>query len=373
MKEFTISEVKEYHTQLINSEPFIVSGYCDYNSKQRTESYRYAQLINFDGSDKISILEGDTILSCGVFYQLKVQPYFQKNSNEIALKVLKVIEQNEHKLIYNYKHFSIIKNKLEKGTVNIEEYFSILLKKNKNLKIGFITLKTSVAYSDIVKSLYDINKSYIKDQEISLSVENISSTFKTARELENKNKVDFWIITRGGGNLSFFNSYDILKNTSSLKKPIITALGHSTDYTLTDFIADRVFRTPTAFGEYLNKFLNSYRFEEDKVKIYNDALNKSEEQKIQINSLNSQLSIKEKQILSKNEEIKNLKILLAAKEKEIEKFNALEKRLDEMSKVLNFNIYSNELVNLFKNFSPNTKKVIYFIAILLAIKIVIAR
>ena len=371
MKEFTISEVKKYHTHLINPEPFIVSGYCDYNPKQRNQNYRYAHLINFDGSDKISILEGSTVLACGVFYRLKVQPYFQQNSNEIALKVLKVVEQNEHNLIYNYKHFSIIKNKLEKGNTNLEEYFSILLKKNKNLKIGFITLKTSVAYSDIVNSLYDINKSYIKDSEITLSIQDVSQSFKKARELENR--IDFWIITRGGGNLSFFNSYDILKNISSLKKPIITALGHSTDYTLTDFLAERVFRTPTAFGEYLNKFLNSYRFEVDKVKIYNDALNKVEEQKIQINSLTSQLSIKEKQILSKNEENKNLKILLTAKEKEIERFNGLEQRLDEISKILNFKIRTNELINLFKNFSPNTKKFICFIILLVVIKILMMR
>lgn len=373
MNEFTISEVKKYHSTLIVSEPFVVSGYYDFNPKQRTKTYRYGSLIDFTATEKISILEGEELLHAGVFYRLEVQPYFQKNSNEIALKVIKVVTQDEYNLIYNYKHFSIIKKRLEKGIKNIDKYFSSILASKEKINIGIITLKNSVAFDDIQKVLLDENKKYINKQVI-MDINNIDL-------LQQKNiedKVDVWIITRGGGNLSFFNSYNILKFISFLEKPLITALGHSTDYTLTDFMADRVFSTPTAFGEYLNKKIVSYKsefekrkFANDKIKNYNELLQKCCEQKYKINNFESELVAKEKEISKNLKEISNLKRILISREELIKQFSEnmeVKENLNQIIQILN----SRNEGNVFnKTLPPNFVKFIYFIIIVVIIKILI--
>lgn len=353
MQEFSISQAREYNDNILKSETFIISGYCDYNLKQRNEKYRYAQLINFDGTEKITILEGKDVLLAGVFYRLKVKPYIQKSSNELALKVIEVVNEEENDFIYNYKHFSVIKKKLEKGAENINEYFDHLFFKEKTISLGIITLKNSVACDDIEEALFEGNKKYIKNKII--NVEELYSNFEEIKR--NENEIDIWIITRGGGNLSFFNSYKFLEKISSLEKPIISALGHSTDYTLTDFIADRVFITPTAFGEYLNKILNINVNRHKQNKILKE---KEENEK----RMTLELSKKKK-------EIENLKTLLASKEEMLRKFENINITVNEMKESLDA---QNEFIKsngLFENISPNVRKFIYAILVLVVIKIIL--
>jgi exodeoxyribonuclease VII large subunit len=65
----------------------------------------------------------------------------------------------------------------------------------------------------------------------------------------NKQDVDVIIVGRGGGSaedLSAFNSEDVVRAIASSRVPIISAVGHATDKSLSDRVADRYAETPTA-------------------------------------------------------------------------------------------------------------------------------
>ena len=64
--------------------------------------------------------------------------------------------------------------------------------------------------------------------------------------------VDTIIIARGGGgaeDLLSFNDENVVKSAFASKIPIISAIGHETDFTLLDLVADYRASTPTAAAE----------------------------------------------------------------------------------------------------------------------------
>lgn len=62
------------------------------------------------------------------------------------------------------------------------------------------------------------------------------------------NNVDSIIIARGGGSfedLMCFNDETLVRNVFKSKTPIVTGIGHETDYTIVDFVADKRAPTPS--------------------------------------------------------------------------------------------------------------------------------
>lgn len=80
----------------------------------------------------------------------------------------------------------------------------------------------------------------------------IDNKFEIAKAIKNvdKSNCDLIAIIRGGGDISVFNEFDIVKAIIECEKPIVTALGHSHDVTMSDRAADKYLFTPTALGEY---------------------------------------------------------------------------------------------------------------------------
>jgi exodeoxyribonuclease VII large subunit len=63
---------------------------------------------------------------------------------------------------------------------------------------------------------------------------------------------DVVIVARGGGSfeeLMAFNQEAVVRAIQAMRMPVITALGHTSDRTLADLVADREARTPTAAAE----------------------------------------------------------------------------------------------------------------------------
>ena len=72
------------------------------------------------------------------------------------------------------------------------------------------------------------------------------------RQCDRDRVADVCIVARGGGSfeeLMAFNQEAVVRAIQAMRIPVVTALGHTSDRTLADLVADREARTPTAAAE----------------------------------------------------------------------------------------------------------------------------
>lgn len=119
-------------------------------------------------------------------------------------------------------------------------------------KIGVLTSASGKAIKDIVGN---IEKRWPAEILIwNTTVQGAKSTESITENLAlaNESDVDLIILGRGGGSaqdLWDFNNEEVVRAVANSKKPIITAIGHSTDKTLSDLASDKVAATPTKAAE----------------------------------------------------------------------------------------------------------------------------
>lgn len=151
-----------------------------------------------------------------------------------------------------YLAFEQLKKKLEG-----EGLFSEVLKRpipRFPKAIGVITSPTGAAVRDILITLQRRHPS-VPVLLHPVSVQGTSAAPSIVRAIETMNRlgeVDVLIVGRGGGSLEelwAFNEEAVARAIRASGIPVISAVGHETDFTIADFVADLRAATPTAAAE----------------------------------------------------------------------------------------------------------------------------
>lgn len=150
-----------------------------------------------------------------------------------------------------YERFLALKQELEEMGMFDEQYKKPIPPYVR--KIGIVTAPTGAAVRDI------INISRRRNPGISLilypaKVQGEGAAESVARGLEKLDALglDVLIVGRGGGSIEdlwAFNEETVARAIFSCQTPVISAVGHETDTTIADFVADLRAPTPSAAAE----------------------------------------------------------------------------------------------------------------------------
>jgi len=151
-----------------------------------------------------------------------------------------------------YLAYEQLKEKLEKLGMFSEEHKKPLPKYPQN--IGVITSPTGAAVRDIINVLsirYPLARVIIYPA----LVQGVNAKESVADQINNANideLVDVLIVGRGGGSIEdlwAFNEEVVARAIYASKIPIISAVGHETDFTIADFVSDVRASTPSHAAE----------------------------------------------------------------------------------------------------------------------------
>ncbi|GLR76937.1 exodeoxyribonuclease VII large subunit [Aliivibrio sifiae] len=129
-------------------------------------------------------------------------------------------------------------------------------------RIGVITSKTGAALFDILNVLKrrDPNLPVVIYPTM---VQGSGAAIQIAQAIgraNSRNECDILIVGRGGGSLEdlwCFNEEIVARTIAASKIPIVSAVGHEIDVTITDFVADVRAPTPSAAAELVSRDLSS--------------------------------------------------------------------------------------------------------------------
>jgi len=151
-----------------------------------------------------------------------------------------------------YLAFEQLKEKLsKKGYFNEKHKRNIPTYPN---HIGIVTSPTGAAVRDIITTIRRRNPN-VKLTVIPAIVQGSEAIQSIIHAIEMANKLqhyDVLIVGRGGGSIEdlwAFNEEAVVKAIFNSKIPIISAIGHETDITISDFVSDLRASTPTGAGE----------------------------------------------------------------------------------------------------------------------------
>ena len=165
------------------------------------------------------------------------------------------------------KNFEELKNKLSKEGLFNSEHKKEIPRIVKNVAV--ITSPNGAVIKDI-KNVLSRRSPLINVYLIPSLVQGEGSEINLLRSLEKilqldkKNKIDVVIIARGGGSLEdlwSFNSEKLARKIFEFKIPVLSAIGHETDFTICDFVSDLRAPTPSSGAEIISEFYVSI-FEE---------------------------------------------------------------------------------------------------------------
>lgn len=242
----------------------------------------YTTYLNFEPKDGMSVVILGTV---SVFERDGVYQIYAKGMEPDGMGAL-------------YTAYEQLKEKLSLEGLFDEKYkkpIPVLPK-----AIGVVTSKTGAVIRDIInvttRRFPNVN---IKLYPSAVQGEGAAETIVKGIEFFNMEKnVDTIIIGRGGGSLEDlwpFNEEITARAIFASELPIISAVGHETDFTIADFVADLRAPTPSAAGELAVPDINEVKWKIQNIngRLSNALKKKSDNLKIKLDSLKNAKVLKE--------------------------------------------------------------------------------
>lgn len=249
-------------TELNDSIKFLLEG-ADFLQNLRVKG----EISNFNahrsGHLYFSLKDKDSQVSCVMFkwmaQYLRFEPeegmevvalgnvgvYSPRGSYQIVVTSLKQEGQGDL-----YQRFLELKENLQKeGLFDSKADIPYIPERT-----GIITSPTGSVIRDIISTLYRrfrparllLFPSNVQGKEA------VPGLIEGLRVLDNRKDVELIILARGGGSIEdlwCFNDEALARAIFACKTPVISAIGHETDFTISDFVADFRAETPTAAAQ----------------------------------------------------------------------------------------------------------------------------
>ena len=261
MNPFSITQFNEYVSKKLNGDPNLknlpligeVSGVStsgghmyfslkDENSVLRAVIWR----SNISRIDTSLIKNGSKIVALG-----DISAYARGGNYSFSVRMVESFGEGDLANEYNR-----VKKLLESEGLFSREYKKPIPRFVK--RIGVITSDTGAAIEDIKKIITSKND-YADIIIFPTLVQGIGSPVSIIKSIETANnysksvkRIDVLIIGRGGGSaedLAAFNDEGVARAIFASKIPTISAVGHESDVSISDWVADARAETPTAAAD----------------------------------------------------------------------------------------------------------------------------
>lgn len=253
----TVRELNSYMQQAVRRAPFLqqltVQGELS-NFKAYSSGHWYFSLKDAEALVRCVMFKGYNqavafIPENGQALEITASADFYIKNGEFQLSVKSMLPAG---LGQRYLEFEKLKEKLKnEGLFNNEHKRALpFLPK----KIGVITSPSGAVIRDIIHVLSRrypnfqllLAPAQVQGQGAALSM------IDALAKLNQRDDIDLIIIGRGGGSLEDlweFNDEALARAVYASRVPVISAVGHETDFTLCDFVADLRAPTPSAAAE----------------------------------------------------------------------------------------------------------------------------
>ncbi len=229
--------------EISNFKKHAISGHCYFTLKDENSAlqavlwnYRY-NLLNFKLEDGLQVI-----------VRGKITIYEPRGSYQIDIIEIKLAGIGELQLA-----FERLKQKLEQEGLFEESRKRKLPEFPK--RVGIITSESGAVIEDfkrVTLKRYPIVEILLFPVSVqgAGSVKSIINALKIANQ--EKYKLDIIVLARGGGSIEdlwSFNDEMLAREVFKSKVPTVSAIGHETDFTICDFVADLRAPTPSAAAE----------------------------------------------------------------------------------------------------------------------------
>ena len=273
LRALDISEANSYIKRILTNDPIL------YNLRVKGEISNFK--IHSSGNVYLSLKDEKSKLNCIIFRSNYDKSLNLDNGVKIiASGYISVYERDgAYQLYINeveiegignlYIEFNKLKEKLKKEGLFDTKYKKEIPKMPK--AIGIVTSPTGAVIKDII----NVTKRRFPKVDIKLYPVNVQgerSAVDICEGIEFFNKmenVDTIIVGRGGGSLEelwSFNEEIVAREVFKSKIPIISAVGHETDFTICDFVSDMRAPTPSAAAEIATPDLSQIYYRLDNIR-----------------------------------------------------------------------------------------------------------